>query len=90
MLIFFVHFLKYCKSKSFDDDLVEKRHRLNKFQNLKWYDEIYLEQALELCDMIFTNNFDKVYFLRQYLKSFQVYKKDAVYPQKHILTKNKN
>ena len=87
---FFVHFLKYCKSKSFDDDLVEKRHRLNKFQNLKWYDEIYLEQALELCDMIFTNNFDKVYFLRQYLKSFQVYKKDAVYPQKHILTKNKN
>lgn len=39
-----------------------------------WYNEIYLEQALELCDMIFTKNIDKVCFLRQYLKSFEVCK----------------
>ena len=47
-------------------DLVQQRHQLNldKYVGLKWYDEIYLEQALALCDMIFTNNFDKVYFLR--------------------------
>lgn len=51
---------------------MQQRHQLNldKHVRLKWYDEIYLEQALELCDMIFTNNFNKVYFLRQYLKSF--------------------
>ena len=48
---------------------------------------IYLEQALELCDMIFTNNFDKVYFLRQYLKSFEVCKKNADYPKARSLTK---
>ena len=35
------------------------------------YNQIYLEQALELCDMIFDNNLDKIYFLRQYLKSFE-------------------
>ena len=27
---------------------------------------IYLEQAIELSDMIFDNNLDKIYFLKQY------------------------
>ena len=31
----------------------------------------YLEQAVELADLIFDNNLDKVYFLRQYIKSFE-------------------
>jgi len=86
---FLVNFLIYSKNTSFNDDLVEQRHKLNldKFAGLKWYDEIYLEQALELCDMIFTNNFDKVYFLRQYLKSFQVCKQIADYPKARSLIK---
>lgn len=86
---FFVKLLIYSRNTSFNDDLVEQRHQLNldKFAGLKWYDEIYLEQALELCDMIFTNNFDKVYFLRQYLKSLEVCKKNPEYPKARSLTK---
>lgn len=70
----FVHLLQYSKSTGFDDDMVTKRHEMNqdKYTSLSDYNEIYLEQALELCDMVFSNNFDKVYFLRQYLKSFQI------------------
>lgn len=86
---FFVKFLTYSRNTSFNDDLVQQRRQLNvdTFANLKWYDEIYLEQALELCDMIFTNNYDKVYFLRQYLKSFQVCKENTDYPKAPLLTK---
>ncbi len=86
----FVKLLTYSKSTSFNDDLVEQRYRANsdKFANLKLYDEIYLEQVLELCDMLFTNNLDKVYFLRQYLKSMQVCKQNNnKLPQARILTK---
>lgn len=35
------------------------------------YNRINLPLALELVDMIFDNNLDKVYFLRQYLKNYQ-------------------
>mgnify|MGYP007013875692 FL=1 len=81
--------LCYCKSTSFNDDTVQHRHQLNldRFAKLILYDEIYLEQALELCDMLFSNNFDKVYFLRQYLKSFKVCKNSNSYPKAHTLTK---
>ena len=85
----FVRMLCYCKSTSFNDDTVQHRHQLNldRFAKLILYDEIYLEQALELCDMLFSNNFDKVYFLRQYLKSFKVCKNSNSYPKAHTLTK---
>lgn len=90
---FFVKLLIYSRNSSFNDDLVQQRYQLNlgKHVDLKWYDEIYLEQALELCDMVFTNNFDKVYFLRQYLKSFEICKENEVYPKARSLTKkNRN
>ena len=87
---FFVKLLLYSKSTSFNDDLVQKRHKLteNKYYGLEWYKEIYIDQALELCDMMFDNNLDKVYFLRQYLKSFEV-SKDNKYIKAKALTKNK-
>lgn len=70
----FVNLLNYSKSSRYNDDIVSERRNINgeKYTELLWYDEIYLQQALELCDMVFTNNLDKVYFLRQYLKSFQI------------------
>lgn len=70
----FVNLLKYSKSNSFNDDILEKRCLLNldKFTSIESYDEIYLDQVFELCDMIFNNNLDKLYFLKQYLKSFMV------------------
>lgn len=87
----FVRMLLYSRSSSYDDDLIQQRHEsiFDEFTELKWYDEIYLDQALELCDMIFTNNFDKVYFLRQYLKSFEVCKGTKKYSKAPILTKKK-
>ena len=86
----FVRLLKYSKSSCFDDDTISKRQIINedKYNDIKWYDEIYLEEALELCDLVFKNNFDKVYFLRQYLKSFQVNKNGKNYTKAHKLSKN--
>ena len=35
------------------------------------YDSIHLQDALEFVDLVFDNNLDKIYFLRQYLKDFK-------------------
>lgn len=71
---FFIKFLDYSKNKEFNNDIVEKRIRNkdNSYYDIALYDEIYLDQALELADILFDNNLDKVYFLRQYLKSFEI------------------
>jgi len=71
---FFTKLLLYCRSEKFNNDIVCQRKRINsdEYISLVYYDEIFLDQALELCDMIFDNNLDKLYFLRQYLKSFEV------------------
>lgn len=63
---FFVRFLNYCKDYNFDYDTVDKRER--EITDYKNYHSIYFEEALELADLIFYNNLDKVNFLRQYLK----------------------
>ena len=69
-----INILNYSKSSNFDDDTINKRREINqdKYSELGWYNQIYLVQALELADMLFDSNLDKVYFLRQYLKSFQI------------------
>lgn len=73
---FFIKLLLYCKSNRFDSDKIDRRINYNKNTYgeffLEIYNEIYLDQALELSDMIFSNNLDKIYFLRQYLKDFSV------------------
>lgn len=65
--------LLYCISPKFNHDTIDKRHNQidGKYNDLSWYNEIYLDQALELVDLIFTNNLDKINFLKQYLKSFE-------------------
>ena len=35
------------------------------------HDEVNLQNVLEFVDLVFDNNLDKIYFLRQYLKDFQ-------------------
>lgn len=68
---FFVKLLLSSKNNEIDNDIIN--YRKNKLQNIKYnlYNEIYLSEALEFCDMIFSNNLDKLYFLRQYLKSYE-------------------
>ena len=48
------------------------------------YNEICLEDALYVVDQIFTNNLDKLYFLKQYIKGFQnnFGMKNAIYAKK--------
>lgn len=83
----FIKLLCYCKSSNFDNDIINKRMEIDKlkYSSLDLYDEIYLDQALELCDLIFTKNVDKIYFLKQYLKSFKTKGKNNSY----ILSKKK-
>lgn len=67
----FTKILKYAKSTHFDQDIVNKRLLKLEDLSINLYSEVYLDQALELCDILFTNNRDKIYFLRQYLKEFK-------------------
>ena len=66
--------MKYASSSSFDNDLVSKRFESIDVErvSLSYYSNVFLEEALELCDMIFDNNLDKIYFLRQYLKYYEI------------------
>lgn len=71
-----VHLFMYAKNPNFNEEIIQKRLIMlkeNKIpSNLLKYSYIYTEQALELADLIFTNNIDKLYFLRQYIKSGEV------------------
>lgn len=71
---FYVHLMLYCRSDKFDDDILDRRYGqvVGILSNIDEYNKIYLEQAIELSDMIFDKNIDKIYFLRQYLKSFEI------------------
>lgn len=71
---FFVKLLECVKSNRYNDDVIDRRRKINNgvYSNLNMYDEIYLDQALELADMIFSSTKDKIYFLNQYLKSFDI------------------
>lgn len=40
-------------------------------ENQLRYNEVFLKDALEFSDLVFDCNLDKIYFLRQYIKSFE-------------------
>lgn len=66
----FVKMMNYAKRSDFNNQLFDtKRKRI--FIDCKKPNEIYVDDALEFADLIFDNNLDKIYFLRQYLKSFE-------------------
>lgn len=71
----FISLLKYSKSKNFDFDTIEKRNLMDLYavssKRYKLYDQIFLPQAIEFCDLVFKKNIDKIYFLKQYLKGFE-------------------
>ncbi len=80
---FFLQFLNYCKNSNFDYDVVNKREKL--IVDEKRYHLIDFECALELADLIFHNNLDKLYFLRQYLKDgreSEIYEKSKQFIKK--------
>lgn len=71
---FLTKFLLYASSSNYNSDIISERRNKNnlKYANISLYNQIYLEQALELADEIFDNNLDKLYFLRAYLKNYEV------------------
>ena len=86
---FFIKMLYYCKSDKFDEDILNKRKLLviDNFSNLAAYSNIYMDQVMEFVDMIFDNNLDKIYFLKQYLKSMEISDKPLVKARKMTDTK---
>jgi len=86
---FIIKLMLYCKSDNFNEDILNQRRIevYDIYSNIYEYSDIYLEQAIELCDMIFNNNLDKIYFLRQYIKSFEISKNSYVKSKKFTITK---
>lgn len=62
---------KYAKMESEKNG--EQYNRL-----LEGFSKVKLEKAIKLADMIFDNEIDKIYFLKQYLKLFSVPEEDVV------------
>lgn len=70
---FITKLMLYCKNDCFNEDILDRRIYDKKIiYDIDEYNKIYLEEVLELIDLIFDNNLDKIYFLRQYLKSYEV------------------
>ena len=65
-----VKLMHYCNRLDFNSELIEKRIEKNvmHLNDYKFYRQIEIDAATEFCDLIFDNNLDKIYFLRQYLK----------------------
>lgn len=71
-----IKLLEYAKRDDFDHKkidahLLEIREK-NIPSNLVKYSQIHINDAFEFADIIFSNNLDKIYFLRQYLKDMTV------------------
>lgn len=79
---FFVKLLLYCRSNNFDIDFINKKMKNYEVKKLEQYSDIYLDDAIELSDLIFDNELDKMYFLKQYLKinkyNFEAIKQKAL------------
>ena len=74
--------MNYCNNELFDEDLIKRRVQINKktLSKLRSYNDIDIIGSLELADLIFNNNLDKIYFLKQYFKDM---KKTSV--QRHLV-----
>lgn len=70
----FAKMLIASKTKVMDEEFLDYKLKNEYFTysgNEQLYNNICLKNALEFSDLVFDNNLDKIYFLRQYLKDFQ-------------------
>ena len=87
-----VKLLKASTSSNFDEEFIDFKINNNEVpcpQKKYTYDEVKLKKALEFADLIFENNLDKVYFLKQYLKDFNTIE-DKPLKQKKLVIKKYN
>ena len=77
-----VKLLEYCKSYNFNEQIINRRLKeIIKSEipsNITKYGQINIVEAIELADLIFDNNLDKMYFLKQYIKDGSVSTKPLV------------
>ncbi|MGN0974230.1 MAG: hypothetical protein ACI4OT_05750 [Bacilli bacterium] len=64
--------------RNIDNELLERKINNKKHIELPSYNKIFLNEALEFVDMVFDNNLDKVYFLKQYLKNNKEIEFDSI------------
>lgn len=76
---FFGKLILYCKSESFDRNFIVNKLKKEKPASIEGFNEINYEDPFILADLIFDNNLDKVYFLRQYYKDQIPVPEDAEY-----------
>lgn len=57
-----------------NEDIINRRLKDydSTYNNYFIYKNINLDMALEFCDLIFDNNLDKLYFLKQYMKNIKI------------------
>ena len=69
----FIKMLKAAQSPDFSESVVMNRLRLIERGGFRVteYDQLDMDAALEFADIVFDNNLDKVYFLRQYMKAME-------------------
>lgn len=82
---FFVHFLKYVKDSDINISLDDLEQILNYYYKTSYFEnsmEMELMKAIYLADKIYSNNLNKIYFLRQYLKPNDIEKINDNYKQK--------
>ena len=66
----FAKMLLTAKNKLIDEEFLDYKIKASKDEYIN-YDFIDLNGALEFVDLVFDNNLDKIYFLRQYFKNYQ-------------------
>ena len=60
------------KLVDFDKEFVDFYFYRKKDLNMKYYDFMDIERGLEFADLVFEKNIDKMNFLRQYFKNFDL------------------
>lgn len=71
---FIINLLLYAKSELYDDDYINYEIKRFKPMEILEFSELKLEKAAKLADMIFQNETDKVYFMKQYVKKYDLRK----------------
>lgn len=70
----FAKMLVASRDKVMDEEFLDYKlkHEYSPYSGSEYlYNDVCLKNVLEFVDLVFDNNLDKVYFLRQYLKDFQ-------------------
>lgn len=68
----FTKTLLYCKNKDFDKELIDFHFFGKEDCNMRYFYFMDIERGLEFADLVFDKEIDKLNFLRQYFKDFDL------------------